>query len=548
MPRYLTTAALLWVLPTTAMAEDILLRADIEAATVYANGAQITRAATVPLSVGEHTILIAMPDVGLASLIQVDGPGGLALSPPQRVSGFQIAEGALDDAEQAAARQAVDAAGDAVVDAEDAISEAEAAIGAIEAQQAYLQALTEGGESGIAMPDDPALVPQFLATLGAEMARVSNELVTTLEIRRTLDAALADRVATLDRARDAFTRLRPFEFAVDGIAVRVSVTEPVEVPIRVTYQTGGVFWQTSYDLRLESDSGQLDLNRFIRLNASTPARWNDVSVTFSTDNPGRQRSPQEVFSTPVRIAAPELREVGAAGGFGQLRLADTVAAPLVSPAEAPAAQVVTNGLSLQYAYEAPVTVGLTGEVLLPFDDLTFATETEARGAPRFDQTAFLMAMGINDSGEPILPGEARFYRDGALVGEGFLDLVPTGGEMDLAFGPLDHLRLIWIDRSLAEGDRGVFVSSNTQERRISFGVENLGDTTETVRLIYATPFAEQEDVSLDLTLQPTPDERDVDDLRGVEAWAVDIAPGATEMIDMAVELGWPEDQVLTWRP
>jgi hypothetical protein len=40
----------------------------------------------------------------------------------------------------------------------------------------------------------------------------------------------------------------------------------------------------------------------------------------------------------------------------------------------------------------------------------------------------------------------------------------------------------------------------------------------------------------------------VDDLRGVHAWDLDLAPGTEERIEMAVDLAWPEDMVLDWRP
>jgi hypothetical protein len=94
----------------------------------------------------------------------------------------------------------------------------------------------------------------------------------------------------------------------------------------------------------------------------------------------------------------------------------------------------------------------------------------------------------------------------------------------MAFGPLDHLRLTWIDLSLDEGDRGFFVSENEQRRRIAFGREHVRHGG-TVRLLYATPFAEQEDIEVDVRFSRAPDATDVDDLRGVSAWDLDRRTG-----------------------
>ncbi len=107
-----------------------------------------------------------MPDAAQAERIEVSGPEGLTLGPPQQLSGHVIAEGALDDPEQAAARAVVEVARDAVQQAQDDLTAADAALRALEAQLSYLSALSRGGPDGAAMPADPATLPQLLATLG----------------------------------------------------------------------------------------------------------------------------------------------------------------------------------------------------------------------------------------------------------------------------------------------------------------------------------------------------------------------------------------------
>jgi uncharacterized protein (TIGR02231 family) len=542
MNRFLMTTALICAAPA-AWADDIVLRADIEAATVYGTGAEVLRQATLTIPAGTHDLFIAMPDARWSDLIQVTATGGVTVTPAQFAPDMDLPEAALDTEAQAAARAAVDAAEDAVLAIQDEIALADADVAAIEAQLGYLNALTRGGEDGASMPEDPARIAQVLATLGGEMGRVTSELAATRAARRDLNDRLQDGTTALAAAQADLALQRPFGTKEDGLRLQITAEAETETVLSVTYLSGEATWFPSYDLRLATDSGQMTLDRFITLQVSDVARWNDVDVVFSTANPSRQRVPRDVMSTPVRLVPEQAQTRDMVLGTA----AEIAPAPLVLM-EDRTAQVLVDGLSLSYAYQAPVSVGDSGEVLLPFDGIDFAMETENRAAPRHDSTAFLIAMGDNDSGEPILPGEARFYRDGALVGQDYLPLIAQGAEMELAFGPLDHLRLIWIDRSLAEGDRGVFVSSNTQDRQIAFGVENLGDTAETVRLIYATPFAEQEDLDLDLTLSPQPDQRDIDDRRGVQGWTLDVAPGETVLIDMDLSLTWPEGQVLIWRP
>lgn len=546
--RFALTLTAALMCGTAAFADDIVIRADITDATVFLSGAEITRRATLTVPPGTHRLLIAMPDAAQAERIEVSGPDALSFGPPQRLSGHAIAEGALDDAAQAAARAAVEQAEDAALRATDDLAAADASLRALEVQLSYLEALARGGSDGATMPSDPMILPQVLATLGAETARVQGDRVTAQIARRDLAEALSDRQADLATATATLARLRPFGTTIDVIEVTLSAETATEAEVTLDYLSYAAGWEPGYEFHLDSDTGTLAIERFITLYTSGAAIWQDVATTFSTSEPNRQRSPSEVYASPARImepVPPMSAEIGRIASPG-LALADAAPAPVI--AAEPRAALQVDGLSVSYSYAEPVSVGPTGEAVLPFDTLTLATETEARANPRIDDTAFLIAMGTNDTGEPILPGSAAFFRDGALVGEDMIGLIPTGAEIDLAFGPLDHLRLVWIDRTLAEGDRGVFTTSNTQDRSIAFGVENTSDRAEQVRLVYATPYAEQEDLELELSLTPQPDARDTDDRRGVHAWDLTVQPGQTALVEMEVRLEWPEGQILTWWP
>jgi len=236
---------------------------------------------------------------------------------------------------------------------------------------------------------------------------------------------VTERQEALDAAEAALERLRPFGKRIAGIEVTATADVETEAALRINYLSDGVAWEPSYALRLDSESGALDIERSIILSVDSPARWQGVDVTFSTANPSRQRVPQEVFSRPARIMEEMERLGSQAVSLDSVR-SEAAPMPVIVEEAAGFAGMVVEGLAVSYVYGTPVSVGASGEATLPFDALRLDMETEARAAPRFDQTAFLMAMGENDTGEAILPGEALFYRDGALVGESYLDLIPAG--------------------------------------------------------------------------------------------------------------------------
>jgi uncharacterized protein (TIGR02231 family) len=532
----LTLAALL-ASSATALADDILIRADIAQATVFLSGAEVTRRAEVTIPAGEHRLLIAMPDAGLAHLVGVEGPEGVILGQPSLMTAQPLTIGALDDPQQAAARNLVLAAEDALAAAVDTLALSDGAIRAIEMQLAYLDGLSGDGMTGT----DPALLSQLLSTLGAETARLEGALHAARIARRDPAQAVEDRQEELARALDALARLSPFDNRVDMVALSVTAAQATMGAITLDYFTHAAHWTPSHELRLETGRDALSLARFVTVAVEGPARWHNVAMRFSTAEPFRQRDPSPLWPDPARIMEPRTADT--------LTMSEGMSDRLMQPVSADARAVLAvEGLAISFDYTTPVSIDATGKAVLPLDPLSLPTVTEARAVPRRDQTAFLVATVQNDSGAPILPGQARFFRDGALIGEDWLPLIAAGAEAELGFGPLDHLPLIWIDRSLAEGDRGIFTTARTQSSQIAFGVRNLSDRPETVRLLYATPFAEQEALTLRLSLTPEPDARDQDDQRGVHAWALDLPPGAQRLIEMTAAFDWPAGQVLLWQP
>ena len=129
-----------------------------------------------------------------------------------------------------------------------------------------------------------------------------------------------------------------------------------------------------------------------------------------------------------------------------------------------------------------------------------------------------------------------------------IPMTPAGGDEELAFGPMESIRLDTILKRNAEGDAGIINRSSTRVQEITFTVENLSDEPQEVRALFPLTFSEKEDLEVEIVALPAPDETDVDDRRGVSAWDLTLAPGETREVEITITLDWPEGQVLSWNP
>ena len=557
MKRLLLTTAICATLPFAAQADEFLVRADVTEATVFLGGVtEIVREVSLTVPQGDHDVLLALPSGVQLQRADIAGTGPVTLGSYSVETAHPIEEGALDGPDVAAARARVEDLEDQVDAVNARIAEAGAAVQAAALQRAYLQSVTAGGDNAAPFPTEPELLGQMLTTLGTQMANVAEAARLAEEEQTALREELAEVNTDLNAARTALNELYPFGTSVTVMRVPVSAEAEADVTLTLSHFSTAATWSPVYTLRLDSTAEELAVERAVTLQLTGNERWHDVGVSVSTADPGRERAPSDLSPQPARIHPPETEESRGVG-FGIVQLGNGNAGgfntTLARPSPAPAVymapvEVQAVGASLTYRLPGAVTITPRDSSRQPLDTLSFDVDLTNRAVPRHDATAFLVAEVENDSGEALLSGNAAFYRDGELLGEAQLGFLADGAETDLAFGALDHLQLDWRDLSRDEGQTGIFTSADTQVRAVEFSVENTSDEAEEVRLLYAVPFAEQEELELDLDLSVTPDERDVDGQRGVHAWELTLEPGETRTIRMDVEFSWPEGEVLDWRP
>lgn len=529
-----------------ALADEVYSQAPVSAVTVYPQGAEMTLRATVDLPAGAHRVFLPYSGVNdLTALPRIRTSIGVEIGALGFRRAMSVDRDGLFTEAQAAAFDRLDALDDAIAAQEDKVAAARARVQALDARLAFLAAAKPGEEL------DAETMLALLDTITAETGKAQADRVAASAALRPMLDTLTDLHEDRKAAQRAFDRLAPPAEVSDMLVVDVVVASAGPVTLELTELTRDAMWEVDYDLDLDRDAGSLDIARKLIVVQNTGRVWSDAALTLSTARPGNAVGPSPVDPDQARIH-PELtlmRGDAAPAPMAEPEMAEDFAAGIV--AEEPkmtTASLQVDGLSLSYAYPDPVTIASGEAAELALDTLTIDADPGIEAAPRYDETAFVMARLTNTTGEPILPGEANILRDGHLVGRQRIDLIPAGAETTLPFGPIEGIRLETIFARNAEGDTGIITRSNTREQQITFTVENLTDEAQEVRALYPLTFSEQEDLRVKVTAQPMPDETDIDNKRGVSAWDLTLAPGETKAVSITVNLGWPDGQMLNWYP
>jgi uncharacterized protein (TIGR02231 family) len=539
--RGVSLALSLVLVASPVLADDLAVTSRVSAATVYPEGATVTREAAFSAPAGEHELILTdLPrDTPLASVrVALDGArlGGVRTRedyvPPRQ---------AEDDAEVQAARAEVERLEEALRAGRAEVADIRLEADAARARLRFLDGI--GKAEGLAA-QDPATLGDLVAMIGRETLEARRAETAAERRADAAERALKDLVEKLSRARQALEALVPETGPRALLAVAIRADAATEGQLTVSYTVPQAGWQPLYDLHLARDEGQVRIERGAFVRQETGENWRDIALTLSTRRPAQQGAPGEIHPWIPRLGDPdEIRPMPRVKGEGALM---EMAAPAAAAAEADMARPEFDGLSVRYAYPAPVSVATGADrVRLMLSPIEADAEIRARAVPLVDETAFLMARVTNSDEDVILPtSEARFYLDGRYVGQRWLPFAAAGAEMALSFGPIEGLTLKRVVKTRSEGDRGLINRASERRETVEITVENLTGESWPVTVLDRVPVSEQDDLRITWNARPDPDETDVEDKRGILAWRFDLEAGAQRTITLDTQMSWPEGKVL----
>lgn len=526
-------------LPSALWADEFAVPSRVSEATVFPQGATLTREASFDLPAGRHQLI-------LADMPRID-PGSLRLSAPGLTVGAVRYRGDFVPPRTESQTAAYEAAEAEVEAQERAVEAAQDAVAAIRIEAETAQARIAFLD-GIGQSNDLAQVSadklRELSQLIGEEGLVARREVQAAQTRvREAERAVTEAKEALADAEQALKALSTGAGDRAYLSVDVSSDGGAQGTMVLTYTVAEASWTPTYDVRLETqDDAALTMENGAYVEQFTGEDWRDVALTLSTVRPTGQGAPGEVWPWLRRYFDPQRPEpMALVRRTG--KMADA-AAPMAESAVVAASEF--NGLSVTYRYPDRVSVANGADaVKIALGTLDFEPEVFARAVPLSDATAYLAAGFTNDSGELILGGgSAQFYLDGTFVGQRHLDLIANGDDAELSFGPIEGLRLERAVKDRQEGDRGVLTRSNEQTEEAVITLRNLTSRAWDVRLRDRVPYSEQEDLEITWDAQPVPTETDVEDRRGVLEWVFDMAPTSDQRVELNHRIRWPDGKVL----
>lgn len=526
-------------------AETIEAAGTILSVTLYPEGAMVLRRVNFSAPAGTHALIVpGLPAETDPIGLRVTGGDGIAVGTIGLAQGRLPATDDKPSAEVAAAKDEVTRLDAVLRDKRAVVATARAKGQAAAARASFFQGVARQ-QAG--MSAEGADLKALADLVGTETFTAKQDEIAAEETAVTLEQALETDVAALDKAKTALAAL------TDGSAGGATLTLSVDVAksgagfVDVVTFTGSARWAPVYDLYLTRDATPtLDIERGVLVAQDSGEDWRAVDLTLSTATPNGQGASSDLSPWQSTIAKEEPANSQGESGIGGMAEPMTQTTHEVGAFDSNAALVLaTRGLAFSYHFPNPVDLRSDVDVLrLNMGGLKLSPTIIAKAVPALDQTAYVAAELVNDSGETLLPGVAAFYRDGVLVASGTLPAIVAGTKAEVGFGPIDGLRLSRVVPDRRSGDEGILTTSNRQDETAILTIENKTDENWPVRVVDRVPYSEQKDLTITYSADPPVTTADQDGNRGILTWEFDLGAGESRKITLTDTLQWPAGMVL----
>lgn len=335
------------------------------------------------------------------------------------------------------------------------------------------------------------------------------------------------------------------------IVVTVMAKEAGMAKMGISYVVNNAGWYPSYDLRVTDISKPMYLKYKANVYQGSGEDWSNVKLTLSSGNPKESGTKPTLYVWNLGSMLDEVVVVG----YGRKQesmeeaLTGKVAGiqlrgikSLSAPAAIPRVMVTEGQTSFRFEIEQSYTIPSDGKQhTVDVQENTLNASYEYFCIPKKDKDVFLTARITNWEELNLLNGDANLYYEGTYLGKAFLDTRNTKDTLDISLG---RDKNIVVNRTkLKEFSRNqVFGSSKTDERSWEITIRNKKQQPINITIEDQFPTSTNKDIVVE---RGNYKEGSLDETTNMITWRLKIDPAKEKKIGFNYSVKSPKSLPIT---
>lgn len=524
---------LLLVLAVNARGQSVQVTSEMKEATVFFQGAQLTRQAQVRVPAGINELVFTQLPLDIdASSIQIKGTGALTILSVSYRTNYLESPGVSQEIRQME---------DSLRYYKNRLDLNRATLKVYEEEEALLAANRSlgGSQQGVQVAELKAaadFLRQRLQEIKTQWLKVRQEVEKDEE--------------RYNRINQQLSRLRGRSSSQVGeVVVQVSANAAVNSSFTLSYNIFQAGWEPVYDIRV-ADIDQ-DLELMLKANAyqNTGEDWKNVRLTFSTGNPRQWgQKPQlsrwflryqedVVAALRGRVPGVALQELTIVENYDE-EMAAAPSATSTSTTEA-FVKVQQGRTTREFVVNTPYNLASGNDRrVVELEAHSLPAKYEYYVVPKLDPDAFLVARVADWQDYALLPGEANLFMEGTFLGKTFINPGMTTDTLELSLGR-DQNIVVKRERIRDQSRRNFLGNRTTETVGWEISARNNKRVPITLTIQDQVPLSTQEDI--EVTAEEISGAA-YDKERGFVTWRLDLRPGETQQKTLRYAVRYPRNK------
>lgn len=328
------------------------------------------------------------------------------------------------------------------------------------------------------------------------------------------------------------------------VIVNLETDTPTAAKVKVHYYQEDAGWWSTYEARLDSETGKLQLAQKAVVGQSTEEPWLNANVVLSSSQTTADMQPPEVSSVFLDLLDKQPRYRSSAP---KLSTSGPLEEIIVT------AQKRTRSTPSNYSvnYQIPGLVTITNdedqEQQFDLEKFEFSSELITQIVPRQSKQAFLTTRFTNNTPTPLYSSDMVVYVDNVLMGQTEIPNILPGAEVTLPMGVDRRIEVNVADKGGIGGDKGIIKKSRSSATNLVFEITNRRSINSNIEVRDVYPVSKNRALKVKINDDSTPPtENDENDNAGVSLWKKQLSAGETWEINFGYIITYPSDRKINW--
>ncbi len=531
----------IFMLPVARLYAQPQQKLNIEHATVFLSGAELTSTTKMSLNKGENEIMFTnvAGDVNNQS-ITVNASGGVVVESVTFQNNYLATEVLSPKAKEI--KDSIEAATENKQQTANKIT-------VLNEQIAVLQSnrKVSGENTGLSVAE----LTKMLDLINTKMEGYLNQKNKLEALQKKID----ERIVKLNKQLDEEQKK---DYQPGGqLLVKFYAREATASNITITYLVPHAGWTPTYDIMADDAKSPIKLYYKANIYQNSGVRWNNVSLTLSTGNPNEGVTAPVINPWYLAFYVPETYAASAYGGRGmyqnraQNNFYDNVKAPKVAGTTADASTETTindyvtvdnSGVNTTFDIELPYTIPSDGQQhLVAIKKHELPASYRYYAVPKADKDAFLQAMITNWEDLNLMPGTTNIFYEGTYVGQGTLDVRNTRDTMTISLGR-DKKIVVKKERNTSRRSVKTIGTNVREEFAYTITVRNARKEPINIIIQDQQPVSNDKDIVLEDIENGS---AEYNATTGMLKWTLTLTPNETKKVDFGFTVKYPKGKTIS---